>query len=763
MIRKSPGMFLLAWVVMGIVLADQLRPEAEWLLPLAVAAALAGLLRWRWSPSWAVIGLAVSLAGSSACHFALKHYDLGPNHLEYHYVSGETYECYGEVADWPLLTPTGTRIQIALDSLEQDGYVQVVKGGLLLNVYEATTDLQRGDRVIFRTRLYDLPEGSWPGDFNYRRFLSLKGVFAAAYVDNLISVRVNNEGRWKTWELVDRLRHAIVATFQRHLSEETAALAAGFLIGETRHIPPDIYQMFRDSGTLHLLAVSGSNVALVVLFVVVLLRPLRLDRRWRAVILLIVIAIFDLLCFAEPSVMRSSIMAAMVILAGLVGRRYDLNNIIALAALMILLVDPAQLYSVGFQLSFLTAWGLIAVVTRLSRWIHPHLRRRWLWWLVAPLVVTVVAQIASAPLLAFYFQRLPLISPLANLVVVPLVSLAVVSSIGLLLIELVVPVFSPWVGPALEQLMNLILLAVRGFGGDHIPVLATGQPSAILTVTIYVLLVMAVLAISRPKLRRWTMIAIVSTIALVGGGSLSLSGGEDVVREYFVFRSPAGTAVLKTELGSSSVDLIVLGAQARRYPLDERILAPALKAVGAERLGWLIVCDADYAALDDLLRLATRFEADSVGVAEHLHKACLDHILREETPFEVARLVPFGDSGVMVGHGVWLAADNCLVEDPPLVIEYSFDSRTKSTRAVPSEYSLVRIASDPAGLSLFETSEWLEEGVDMVVCAKLEQPSSSGRPDWVQGERLWDLRRQGTLRIRIHADSAGSVEFGHVD
>jgi len=430
---------------------------------------------------------------------------------------------------------------------------------------------------------------------------------------------------------------------------------------------------------------------------------------------------------------------------------------------VILLVDPAQLYSVGFQLSFLTAWALIAVVPRLLRLVRQRLRRRWLSWLMVPLVVTVVAQIASAPVLAFYFQQLPLISPLANLVVVPLVSLAVVGSIGLLVIDLVIPIFSPWVGPLLEQLMRLILLAVEGFGGDHVPLLTTGQPSPVLTVVLYVLLVMIVLAVSRPRLRRWTVIAIMTTIIAVVGVSQLKTGQNDVVREYFVFRNSGGTAVLKTEPGSPSADLIILGARAQRYPLEERILAPALTAVGADRLGWLIVCDADYAALDDLLRLATSCEADSVGLAEHLYRACLDQNRLVESPTDVGRLIQLGDAGVVSDDSVKLVAEGLVIVDPPLVIKHAHRPAAQSTGTVSDSLFRVTIVSVPAGLSLSEASDWLDDGVNLIVCAKVEQPVSPDIPVSGAGERLWDLRRDGTVRIQIRADSTRVVEFGHLD
>jgi len=185
------------------------------------------------------------------------------------------------------------------------------------------------------------------------------------------------------------------------------ALASGFLIGETRDIPTEIYAMFRDSGTLHLLAVSGANVALVIVFFVWAMRPFSLGPGKRSVILLIVIAVFTGVSYGDPSVMRASIMAALVIGARMLGRPFDLNNIIATAALMILLISPAQLFEVGFQLSFVTAWGLVLVVPRVAAKLQTYHERIWYRWLALPLVVAFVAQVFSAPLIAFYFQRIP--------------------------------------------------------------------------------------------------------------------------------------------------------------------------------------------------------------------------------------------------------------------------------------------------------------------------------------------------------------------
>jgi competence protein ComEC len=358
MIRKYPAVFLVPFIVAGIIVADLSRWPTEFFLLASLVLCMVALAVMRSHTPVATILFGLFLASFCAFHYGIRYYDTGPTHLANHFQNGERYRIYGEVSDWPVLKSYGTEIKIAVDSIEREG-MQVVHGGLMLKVSDSSTSLAWGDRIEFQGRIIAIKGGRSPGGFDYRRFLNLKGVSGLVYLSNLNSVRVDTKGR--SWLLgrVDAIRLEILSSFQRNLEPSSSALAAGFLIGEIRNIPAEVYQHFRDSGTLHLLAVSGSNVALVVGFMMLVLRPFGLSRRRRALVLLLSVLLFAALSYGEPSVIRASIMAILVITAALVQRRYDLNNLIAVAAVAILLYDPAQLFSVGFQLSFVTAWGLI--------------------------------------------------------------------------------------------------------------------------------------------------------------------------------------------------------------------------------------------------------------------------------------------------------------------------------------------------------------------------------------------------------------------
>ncbi len=624
MIRAYPAVGLLIFVVLGIVGADLFRPAVELMMLSALIAAVAGA--WLASREGYLAGfvLALSLGFFAAGHFAVRYYHYGPSHVESSLPERQDIRFFGQIDDWPVFKSWGTEIKIALDSVRIIDSIQTASGGVLIKLSDTTTALQYGDRVSFEGRLYRARRGSWPGGFDYGRYLNLRGVHGMVYLSNLNDVLVDRSRRSALYSSVDHLRSWITLTFHRHLTPDAAALASGFLIGETRNIPPEVYRWFRDSGTLHLLAVSGSNVALVILFFVFVLRPLGLPRRLRALILLAIIVVFALVCYAEPSVVRASIMAALVIVAGVIERRYDLNQIIAVTALAILLWDPGQLYSVGFQLSFVAAWGLIITVPRLDAIFKRYHRRVWYYWVVMPLLVTLTAQAFAAPLLAYYFNSVPVISPLANLVVVPMVSVSVVGSLALLVAAAIWATLAGWAGAVLDWLLQAVLNVVASFGDERIPTLEIHDLTPFWGLVTLGLVVLAAFALQSFRARRlllMTTLAAVNVVLLRAGVE---SLGTSPCYQFCIFRAADGLAVVSRAGGRDSADLYLDGLHDMRYPIDERLLEPALRSLGVGRLSRMMIRQADYGALRDIVRLARRFDADSILVPASLRSSVID-------------------------------------------------------------------------------------------------------------------------------------------
>jgi len=263
--------------------------------------------------------------------------------------------------------------------------------------------------------------------------------------------------------IANQLRDRVLAG-SRHLGPTERALVAGFLLGDTRALPRDVEEQFRASGLTHLLAVSGANVA----FVLALVRPVlrRLSLRTQLVGGLGVLVVFGAMTRWEPSVLRACTMAACSMVALYLGRPNTGIRVLAITVVVLLLVDPFLLHSIGFLLSCGASAGIAVLAKPLEARI-PGPR-----WLREPLAVTLSAQLGVAPVLIPVFGAVPLASLPANLLAGPLAGpltvLGVMSGLGGGVVE-------PWwpgLAAALQVPTGLLAGAVLEIAAacSHVPV-----------------------------------------------------------------------------------------------------------------------------------------------------------------------------------------------------------------------------------------------------------------------------------------------------
>lgn len=759
MIRKYPSVFFLGFVVLGIIAADLFRVPVSWFLGATAAVLVAGMIALhRRHQVMAAIMFGCTLGLFSAFNYGIRLYDTGPNHISNVITAKTNYHLFGEVVDWPDLKVDRTEITVRLDSIADD-HVRPVQGAVLVKVFDTTTALQRGDRVEFHGRIYPVQEGTGRYRFDYGRYLRLRGISGIVYINTLLDVRVDRRNSWGIMRQVDRLRDLIRDSFRTNLSETSAALASGFLIGETRDIPTDVYRFFRDSGTLHLLAVSGSNVALVVIFFVVLLRPFSLNRRQRAMALLVVIGLFAFLSYGEPSVVRASVMAVIVILAGLVERRYDLNNVIALAALGILLYDPAQHFlDVGFQLSFTIAWGLIFITPRITARLERFHTRWWYRFLLFPFIISLVAQVCATPLITFYFGCIPVLSPLSNLLIVPMVSVAVIGILALLVAHLVWPSLGLLVGSLVNQWLNLIVQLLGKLGGDGVPIIKVHEMPIWLVPLMYLLLLLAVLSLANKKARRMLIFGILAVANLMLGVELTRSLESRNVRVLQLATVPGGIAAVVRQPGTATGDLILTGLVDRDYPIDERIIDPFLDGQGIDTIGTIIIMGAEFKALEDIVHLAGRRQINRWFLHPGLRHSFSD-ISRGVADLNVDSVGYFSEYQYPpAGSGYYPSDAGVVLRMHHSAVLFVSDLPTAENVTPPvADASLLVLGAELEPNQIRENHRIVRAGWTSVICSRFAQPRTNRTGDLKSplcpSGFLRDLRSEGQISVRYTGDS----------
>ena len=297
-----------------------------------------------------------------------------------------------------------------------------------------------GDHIYINARVGEVHTAGNPGAFDYARFLRRQGISGRAYVAG---------NRWKVRAMADtevslrlrmaRYRQSLSAQYFSHLGSEEAAIAAAMSLGDKRSLDAAQRQSFSATGVSHVLALSGLHLGILFsLYSLLFVNRLR-SRRGRVFASLLGVALlwgFALLVGFPLSLVRATVMFTLWQLSVvLYSERSSLNNL-ALAALLILLFSPASLFDIGFQLSFTSVFFILLLTPHIPRprWLR---RSRLLALLYGWLTVSIVAQIGTGPLVAYYFHTIPVVGLLGNLLAIPLAYVI----LGLALVFFLIPGF----------------------------------------------------------------------------------------------------------------------------------------------------------------------------------------------------------------------------------------------------------------------------------------------------------------------------------
>ncbi|MEO5353839.1 MAG: DNA internalization-related competence protein ComEC/Rec2 [Magnetococcus sp. XQGC-1] len=287
-----------------------------------------------------------------------------------------------------------------------------------------------GERIALRTRLKPVASAHNPGGFDYARFLHRQEIFSLGSTQEPVT-RLAPATTW-SW---NRYRQEISQWIAQTVKPEERGLVEALMVGKTGWLAGKVMEDLMVSGTYHLVAISGLQVGLVAGWSFYLLRLLLalcipLSRRWDlkrpvAMVSMLPTVAYAFLAGWSVSTQRATLMACLLLFAVAIGRARQLWRVLLLAAMAILAWQPWQLFSAGFQLSFLSVIGLMFFMPLFQK------DKGWRKHLLGLVMTTVVAALITTPVAAHYFHRASPHSLLANLLAVPWVS-ALSTPMGLL-------------------------------------------------------------------------------------------------------------------------------------------------------------------------------------------------------------------------------------------------------------------------------------------------------------------------------------------
>lgn len=299
-----------------------------------------------------------------------------------------------------------------------------------------------GEALCFKSKISRPVSKSRHTGFDYALWLRRQGVEGVAYVSDSLSRPAATIARSLTNNLPLLVRLKIRAlTLRQQLATRYTTLTnrrpelsllSAITLGDKSLLTKDTRSAFSDAGVSHILALSGLHLGILTMFLMMLLRPLRLYRWSQCLMVAICVGLtwgFAALTGLSVSVVRSATMLSLLLLLSLRGEGYSSLNDVVIAALLILLFSPTSIMDLSFQLSFLSVGALICFMPRYQ---ESALRQRMgrCKFVLDFVFVSVVAQLATAPLVALIFGQLPTYFLLANMIAIPCAYIILISSLG---------------------------------------------------------------------------------------------------------------------------------------------------------------------------------------------------------------------------------------------------------------------------------------------------------------------------------------------
>lgn len=364
--------------------------------------------------------------------------------------------------------------------------------------------IQYGDHIRARARIYHPSEPTNPGRFSWKTYLRRQGIHACASVRDGSDLHIL-PGRGGSllvrWALA--VRHAIERSIDRTHGRTEATVVSGMVLGTYAYLSPDTFRDFSRTGTLHLLAASGFNCWVILVLAGGILRTIQVPAHQRRVVVILLIAGYLLVAGGKPSLIRAAIMASLWLLAMPLRRAPDILNILFTSMFAILLVDPAYLFDVGFQLSFLAVLALIVAVPIMetavaraglgARPMAPRPRRaarcarRLARSACQTITGTVAISLVTGPVVAYYFNYVSLVSVPANLVLAGGAFLTF-SAGGLAALLAYVPWIGGVVGTVGGWIVQVMLHVIDGLGALRYSAVSVASPTPLALLGYYLLL-----------------------------------------------------------------------------------------------------------------------------------------------------------------------------------------------------------------------------------------------------------------------------------
>lgn len=379
--------------------------------------------------------------------FGIFRFELCDNTAEK--IAGENFQenkisFVGTITDEPLLKKNYQNLTVKGENIS----------GKILVSANSYPEYSYGDKLKITCKLKSAIK-----DDKWKKYFIKEKIYYFCSYPKIQLISKNNRNKFYAQLLKFKRKSGLI--IEKSVPEPESQILSAMLLGYKKNIASEIRDKFSQAGISHIIAISGMHIAIIIFIVILLLINSGLWRQQAFYLTIILIWIFIILIGMPSSAARAGITATIIMLSVNFGRINSAMNILILAATLMLLINPVLLfYDIGFQLSFLAVFGIIYLYPILNALLKKIPESAGI---KKILIITLSAQMATLPLSIYYFGKMPILSPLINLIIVPLLTLILFLGFAIILFGFIYMPIAQIIGIIEWMILNLLIKIVYFF------------------------------------------------------------------------------------------------------------------------------------------------------------------------------------------------------------------------------------------------------------------------------------------------------------